>query len=199
MPTAKAKKVKRVAKTNAIDLLKEDHARVKKLFKAFEKAKEGDHEAIEDIITTACTELKVHSKIEEEIFYPAVRAQANHELEELLNEAKVEHGSVDALVEKLMTVKMDDDMYKANFTVVVEYVKHHVQEEEKQMFPKVRKLKGLDLADLAMQLRARQEKLMGELIKDAEPSELEDIEDEPLAVAAQSKKSRARRGPRAMR
>lgn len=199
MPTAKAKKVKRVAKTNAIDLLKEDHARVKKLFKAFEKAKEGDHEAIEDIITTACTELKVHSKIEEEIFYPAVRAQANHELEELLNEAKVEHGSVDALVEKLMTVKMDDDMYKANFTVVVEYVKHHVQEEEKQMFPKVRKLKGLDLADLAMQLRARQEKLMGELIKDAEPSELEDIEGGHLAVAAQSKKSRARRGPRAMR
>ncbi len=199
MATAKAKKIKRVEKMNAIDLLKEDHARVKKLFKAFEKAKEGDHEAIEDIITTACTELKVHSKIEEEIFYPAVRAKADHELEELLNEAKVEHGSVDALVEKLTTVKMDDDMYKANFTVVVEYVKHHVQEEEKEMFPKVRKLKGLDLNDLARQLRTRQEKLMGEFIKDVEPSAREDIEDEALAIAAQSKKSKTPRGPRATR
>ena len=200
MVASKAKQAKRAtANMNAIDLLKEDHARVKKLFKAFEKAKEGDHDAIEDIITSACTELKVHSKIEEEIFYPAVRAKADHELEELLNEAKVEHGSVDGLVEKLTTVKMDDEMYKANFTVVVEYVKHHVQEEEKEMFPKVRKLKGLDLNDLARQLRARQEKLMGELVKDVEPSAHEDIEDEALAMTAQSKKSKAPRGPRASR
>ena len=200
MVASKAKQAKRAtANMNAIDLLKEDHARVKKLFKAFEKAKEGDHDAIEDIITSACTELKVHSKIEEEIFYPAVRAKADHELEELLNEAKVEHGSVDGLVEKLTTVKMDDEMYKANFTVVVEYVKHHVQEEEKEMFPKVRKLKGLDLNDLARQLRARQEKLMGELVKDVEPSAHENIEDEALAMAAQSKKSKAPRGPRASR
>ena len=199
MAASKAKQGKRPAEMNAIDLLKEDHARVRKLFKAFEKAKEGDHEAIEDIITTACTELKVHSKIEEEIFYPAVRAKADHELEELLNEAKVEHGSVDALVQKLSSVKMDDEMYKANFTVVVEYVKHHVQEEEKEMFPKVRKLKGLDLNDLARQLRARQEKLMGELIKDVEPSAREDIEDESLAIAVRSKKSKAPRGPRASR
>lgn len=199
MAASKAKQGKRPAEMNAIDLLKEDHARVRKLFKAFEKAKEGDHEAIEDIITTACTELKVHSKIEEEIFYPAVRAKADHELEELLNEAKVEHGSVDALVQKLSSVKMDDEMYKANFTVVVEYVKHHVQEEEKEMFPKVRKLKGLDLNDLARQLRARQEKLMGELIKDVEPSAREDIEDESLAIGVRSKKSKAPRGPRASR
>ncbi|HEY9381648.1 MAG TPA: hemerythrin domain-containing protein [Burkholderiales bacterium] len=199
MAASKAKQTKRAANMNAIDLLKEDHARVKKLFKAFEKAKEGDHEAIEDIVTTACTELKVHSKIEEEIFYPAVRAKANHEIEELLNEAKVEHGSVDALVEKLTTVRMDDEMYKANFTVVVEYVKHHVEEEEKEMFPKVQKLRGLDLDDLGMQLRARQEKLMGELIKDAEIPGHEEMEDEPLVIAAQSKKSKASRGPRATR
>ena len=199
MAASKAKQTKRAANMNAIDLLKEDHARVKKLFKAFEKAKEGDHEAIEDIVTTACTELKVHSKIEEEIFYPAVRAKANHEIEELLNEAKVEHGSVDALVEKLTTVRMDDEMYKANFTVVVEYVKHHVEEEEKEMFPKVQKLRGLDLDDLGMQLRARQEKLMGELIKDADIPGHEEMEDEPLVIAAQSKKSKAPRGPRATR
>ena len=200
MVASKAKQAKRAtANMNAIDLLKEDHARVKKLFKAFEKAKERDHDAIADIVTSACTELKIHSKIEEEIFYPAVRAKADHELEELLNEAKVEHGSVDGLVEKLTTVKMDDEMYKANFTVVVEYVKHHVQEEEKEMFPKVRKLKGLDLNDLARQLRARQEKLMGELVKDVEPSAHEDIEDEALAMTAQSKKSKAPRGPRASR
>src|SRR3546814_20281875 len=106
-------------RSDAIELLEEDHARVKKLFKTFEKAKESDHEAIEDIITTACTELKVHSKIEKEIFYPAVRAKANHELAELLNEAEVEHESVDALVEKLTAVKLNDEMYKANFMVEI--------------------------------------------------------------------------------
>ena len=183
----------------ALEMLKEDHDKVKKAFKEFEKLDREDSATVQELVQTVCEELKVHTALEEEIFYPAVRAQANRELEELLNEAKVEHGSVDALVEKLTTVKMDDDMYKANFTVVVEYVKHHVQEEEKEMFPKVRKLKGLDLADLATQLRARQEKLMGELIKDAEPAEIEDIEGEPLAVAAQGKKSRARRSPRAAR
>lgn len=201
MAASKAKQSKRGTKmnANAIDLLKEDHARVKKLFKAFEKAKDGDKDTLDDIITTACSELQVHSKIEEEIFYPAVRAQADHELEEMLNEAEVEHGSVDALVEKLMSVKLDDEMYKANFTVVVEYVKHHVEEEEKEMFPKVRKLKGLDLGELAAQLRARQEQLMGEFIKDADRSANDETEEEAAMLAGQGKKSKGQRGSRATR
>ena len=162
MPTAKAKKVKRVAKTNAIDLLKEDHARVKKLFKAFEKAKEGDHEAIEDIITTACTELKVHSKIEEEIFYPAVRAQAEGESEDVLNEAEIEHEAADDLIAKLHELEADDPMYCAYFSVLAEYVRHHIREEEHDLFPRVAKMK-LDLQKLGEDMRLRREELFAEM------------------------------------
>lgn len=197
MAQSRAKRAKRTPKFDAIRLLTDDHARVKKLFRAFQKAeKADDHEAMEDIVTNACSELKVHSMIEEEIFYPAVRAQANEALKELLAEADVEHESVDALVKKLSTAKLDAEMHKANFTVVMEYVKHHVKEEEKEMFPKVRKLRGLDLQELGMQLRARQEELMGDLIKDtghASAIEEADEMEAPLAVAAKKPKAGGQR------
>ena len=194
-----AGKTRGKASVDAIELLIDDHERVKKLFKAFEKAeKSDDMEAMEDIITTCCAELDVHSKIEKEIFYPAVRAQADEEIEELLNEADVEHESVDALVQKLATVKLEDEMYKANFTVVMEYVQHHVKEEEKEMFPKVRKLKGLDLDELATQMRARQEELMGGYIKEAETAD-EDMEDEAAIVGEQGGKKSDQRSSRPQR
>ena len=186
---------KSAAKMDAITLLTDDHARVKKLFRSFEKLKDKDDElALQDVVTTACSELQVHSKIEDEIFYPAVRAQADHELEEMLNEAKVEHGSVDALVHKLANEKLDDEMYKANFTVVMEYVKHHVKEEEKEMFPKVRKLRRLDLKALGERMRARQEELMGEFIKEAgHAPEDGEMADEELLVGAKKSKGKGQR------
>jgi len=190
--TARKSNAKRsAAKMDAITLLTDDHARVKKLFRSFEKLKDKDDElALQDIVTTACSELQVHSKLEEELFYPAVRALADHELEEMLNEAKVEHGSVDELVHKLANQKLDDEMYKAHFTVVMEYVKHHVKEEEKEMFPKVRKLKRLDLKALGERMRARQEELMGEFIKEAgHAMEDSELADEALLIGAKKSKS----------
>jgi len=166
---------------DAIQLLTADHRSVEQLFKAFEKAeKEDDMEMMEQVITTACAALQAHSKIEEEIFYPAVRAEAgdDEELMDQLNEADVEHGAVDALVERLTTQKLDDDRYKANFTVVMEYVKHHVKEEEKEMFPKVRKLKGLDLQALGLKLSKRRQELMEELTGEQLPSADETISDD---------------------
>lgn len=194
MAQAKAKRAKRAPKFDAIRLLTDDHARVKKLFRAFQKAeKSNDHEAMEDIVTTACSELTVHSRIEEEIFYPAVRAQADEALREVLAEADVEHESVDALVKKLSTAKLDAEMHKANFTVVMEYVKHHVKEEEKEMFPKVRKLRGLDLQELGMQLRARQEELMGEFAREAGHAMDEEEEEEGTPLIAGQKKAKMKR------
>lgn len=186
---------KSTAKMDAITLLTDDHARVKKLFRSFEKMKDKDDDiALQDIVTTACSELQVHSQLEKEIFYPAVRALADHELEEMLNEADVEHESVDALVHKLANSKLDDEMYKANFTVVMEYVKHHVKEEEKEMFPKVRKLRRLDLKALGEQMRARQEELMGEFIKEAgHAPEDSEMADEALIVGAKKSKGKPSR------
>ncbi|HKO88499.1 MAG TPA: hemerythrin domain-containing protein [Burkholderiales bacterium] len=151
---------------DAIEMLMEDHARVRELFKSFEELEEGDDPEIVDIITTACLELMVHSKLEEEIFYPAVHDVATEELNKLLAEAEVEHETIDILVEKLATEQLDEEMYKANFTVVHEYVEHHVKEEEDEMFPKIRDLKGLDLDKLGAQMRARQIELVEEIAAD---------------------------------
>lgn len=153
--------------TNAIDMLMEDHREVEKLFKEFEKNKD-DTAVVEEIVTTACTALFVHSQLEKEIFYPEVLAAADKELKELLDEAEVEHEAVDNLVEKLSAVKLDDDSYKANFTVLSEFVKHHVKEEEDEMFPKVRKLKDLDLEALGATMEARKLELMEELAGEVE-------------------------------
>lgn len=144
---------------NAIDLLKEDHARVKQSFKEFEKLDQADTATLQEMVRAVCAELKVHTAIEEEIFYPAVREAI--EDEDLMNEAKVEHASAKDLIEQLEGMEADDPMLSATFTVLCEYVLHHVKEEESEMFPQVRK-SDLDLADLGAKLMARKEQLATE-------------------------------------
>jgi hemerythrin-like domain-containing protein len=146
---------------DAIELLKQDHRKVEELFKQFEKLVEDDEEAANVVIETACMELKVHDTIEMEIFYPAVReSAAEEEIEDLLDEAEVEHEGVRELIGKLEGMDLDDEKRTARFTVLTEYVKHHVKEEENEMFPKVSKLKGLDLEALGAQMAERKEELM---------------------------------------
>ena len=159
-------------KDDAIELLKKDHREVEGLFKEFEQL-EDNAEAAEQVIETACTELKIHDKIETEIFYPAVRQAAEQEeIEDLLDEAEVEHDSVRELIEKLEGMDPTDAKRHAHFTVLTEYVKHHVKEEEKEMFPKVKKLKSLDLKALGEEMKARKEALMAEMgIEVAEENE----------------------------
>ena len=161
---AKAKKPAETSELNAIELLKNDHRKVEELFKQFEKLKDDDEEAAAIVIETACAELKIHDAIETEIFYPAVREQAEEEeIEDLLDEAEVEHEGVRQLIEKLAAMDPDDDMRKANFTVLMEYVKHHVGEEEKEMFPKVEKLKEFDLETLGAEMTERKADLMADM------------------------------------
>ena len=112
-----------------------------------------------------------------EVFYPAVReAAAQEEVEDLLNEAEVEHSTVRQLIEKIEGMSPQDEKRSAHFTVLVEYVKHHVKEEEKEMFPKVKKLESLDLSALGRQMKERKAELMGEMGIDAEA--VEESEDE---------------------
>ena len=167
-------KTKSAGERTALDMLTQDHKRVQKLFKDFEKIDRGDEEGIRELVETACLELQIHSMLEEEIFYPAVRARAaGEEQEDLLNEAEVEHETVDELIAKLHALESDDPMYCAYFTVLAEYVKHHVKEEEQELFPKVEEMDGLDLNQLGEDMRLRREELFAEMERGDEP------EDEP--------------------
>ena len=144
-------------KLNAIELLKEDHAKVKQSFKEFEKMDHEDTATMQEMVRAVCAELKAHTQIEEEIFYPAVRGAI--EDEDLMNEAQVEHQSAKDLITQLEGMQPDDPMYSATFTVLGEYVLHHVKEEEGEMFPQVRKAK-LDLEELGAKIMARKQQLL---------------------------------------
>jgi len=143
--------------SDAIALLKDDHRKVEKLFKDFEGAK-GDGRK-ERLARQICMELVIHTKIEEEIFYPALEGKLE---EDMLSEAKVEHDSAKLLIAEIEAGNGESDEYfDAKVTVLQEQVEHHVEEEEKEMFPEVRKA-DLDLDALGEQIAARKKELMTE-------------------------------------
>ena len=144
----------------AIDLLKEDHDKVKKAFKEFEKLDRADSETCRQLVHTVCEDLRVHTMLEEEIFYPAVREAIDDE--DIMNEASVEHETAKTLIEQLENMEPDDPNYYATFTVLGEYVLHHVKEEEGEMFPQAKKAEELDLEALGEQMRQRKEELVAE-------------------------------------
>ena len=152
----------RAGKTDATVLLQRDHADVKKLFRQYEKLadNEADGQERQALAMQICQMLTVHATIEEEIFYPAAR-EAEVE-EDLLDEAEVEHASAKDLIAQIQSMSPDDELYDAKVSVLGEYVEHHVQEEEGQMFPKCRRAK-MDLAGLAEQLAERKSELMAEM------------------------------------
>ena len=152
----------RAAQSDATLLLTRDHAEVKKLFKEYEKLAdaEADGQERQELAAQICQMLTVHATIEEEIFYPAAR-EAEVE-SDLLDEAEVEHASAKELIAQIESMGPDDELYDAKVKVLGEYVNHHVQEEEGEMFPKCRKA-DIDLAELAQQLSERKAELMEEV------------------------------------
>lgn len=144
--------------TNALDLLKRDHKEVDDLFQHFEDAKEdGNRKLRGEIAAQICVALTVHATLEEEIFYPALRKNAT-DVKDLVDEAAVEHQTLKDIIERLQAAPTSDPLFDAGVKVLSEYVKHHVKEEEKELFPKV-KSSGLDLADLGGKLEARKTQL----------------------------------------
>src|SRR3954471_21252228 len=141
-------------------MLKEDHDKVEKAFKEFEKMDRSDSDTCRELVRSVCEDLKTHTTLEEEIFYPALREAM--EDEDLLNEAAVEHETAKMLIEQLENMAGDDPNYYATFTVLGEYVQHHVKEEEGEMFPEAKKAEGLDLDALGEQMKSRKEELVGE-------------------------------------
>jgi hemerythrin superfamily protein len=145
-----------------MEMLMEDHKKVQKLFKQFEKLhkQDGDEESKREIVEQCCMELKVHAEVEEQVFYPAAREAL--EEQDLVEEALVEHASAKDLIAKLEGMDGSEESYDATFTVLGEYVNHHVKEEEEEMFPKVKRAK-LDWEALAEQMEQRKMQMQQQL------------------------------------
>ena len=148
--------------TGAVELLKEQHDKVKKAFKEFEKFDREDTEGQQQLVQSVCEDLKLHTTLEEELFYPAAREAIADE--DLLNEAQVEHETAKMLIEQLENMGPDDPNFHATFTVLGEYVLHHVKEEEGELFPQAKK-SGIDLDALGERLRSRKSELTGQMEK----------------------------------
>lgn len=152
-----------MATNDAISLLKADHKEVADMFERFEKAREATKPKLAAEI---CQALTVHAQVEEELFYPAAREALGEDGEDLLDEAKVEHNSLKELIANIEGAGSQDELFDAHVKVLGEYTKHHVKEEEGELFPKCRKSE-MDLVALGAEMAARKKELMGKPAKKA--------------------------------
>lgn len=143
--------------TDAIALLKSDHRTVEGLFAEFENEQSKPRKIT--LATRICRELAVHAKVEEELVYPRALASFGQEDQSLIWEATIEHGTLSGLIDALGGAAASDDDFDAHVKVLKEYVKHHVKEEENEMFPRLRAT-GLDLEALGEEIAGRKQELM---------------------------------------
>ena len=139
----------------ATAMLRADHKKVSQLFAQYEQARTREHKRT--LVDEICTELLVHAQLEEEIFYPAVKAALQDH--ELIPEGIVEHASIKQLIEHLRDAEPDGEMFDAKVKVMGEFVEHHVKEEQNEMFPKARKSE-LNMRELGRRLAERKQQLL---------------------------------------
>ncbi|WLI90879.1 hemerythrin domain-containing protein [Massilia sp. R2A-15] len=143
--------------TDAIAMLTADHKEVKTMFEEYDGLGDRANASKKKLADKICTALTLHATIEEEIFYPALRA-ASKEAADLLDEALVEHAGAKDLIAQIQEMDPEDELYDAKVKVLGEQIDHHVGEEEGEMFPKAKKAK-LDLAALGAEMAARKDEL----------------------------------------
>lgn len=164
-------------KQDAVALLKADHRKVEGLFEDFEKATKAERK--QSLARQICMELKIHTILEEEIFYPACEGKID---EDLLAEAYVEHDAAKVLIAQIEESTPDAEFYDAKVKVLSEEIEHHVEEEEKRMegmFAQARKA-GLDMDALGEQMAARKKALMDESKSGGElPTKMSTMPDQP--------------------
>ena len=150
---------RRTGGQDAIALLKEDHKRVQTLLSKLEKTRNGD--ARRNLFEQIEADLKTHTKIEEDIFYPAFRDSSGAaKKQELYYEAVEEHHVVDLVLPELRTSGLSSEVFAAKAKVLKDVVEHHIDEEENEMFPKARKAMGAArLRELGTQMEERKEQL----------------------------------------
>ncbi len=144
---------------NAVAMLKQDHQRVKDLFETFEGTGDRAFRQKQEIAEQVFHELEVHTKLEEEIFYPAVQARGGKEGEELVAESEQEHHVVDVLMREMRKLDPKDEEWEAKFQVLMENVQHHIEEEEGEMFPMAQEKLGDTLNSLGTKMEERKQEL----------------------------------------
>ena len=178
------------SRNEVLEMLKEDHKRAKKAFRDFSKLQEeGDQAGCQALAEQTCKELQLHMRLEEEVFYPAARGGLDEE--DLIEEAEVEHGSAKTLIDQLSSLSPEDAKFAATFTVLGEYIKHHVKEEEGEMFEQLGRSK-VDWDSLLEEMLARRMELEGELGLDAAEEEGETEEQAAARIAASGDKAKSR-------
>ena len=170
----------------AIELLMTDHRKVETLFDQYEEEKESDEETRRTLAQRICGELTVHAQVEEELFYPWLRENLDEEKMELVEEAEVEHQSAKDLIAQIEAAGAIDETYDAKVKVLGEYVKHHVEEEENEIFKEVRGMQE-ELDELGQEMAARKAELMEEMGLEG---------DEPMVAMQQQKKGGRQQGAR---
>jgi hemerythrin superfamily protein len=140
---------------NALDILKKDHDKVKELFSEYD-ALSGDGAKKNEIAQTVLRELELHSRVEEDIFYPAMRARAGKDGKELVKHSVSEHHEIDDLVAELKDTDSSDPDFDDRFQELMEDVEEHIEEEETEMFPKAQIL-GEELEALGKQIQEEKE------------------------------------------
>ena len=146
-------------KPDAVALLKADHRKVEELFEKFKQGESLDDEAL---VQEICTELTIHSMLEEEIFYPACQGKVE---EDLLKEGYVEHDAAKMLIAEILAGEPSDEFFDAKMKVLKEEIEHHVKEEERQadsMFSQARK-SDIDLETLGEELARRKQELQQQI------------------------------------
>jgi hemerythrin superfamily protein len=195
---AKSKSGAARAQPLAIELLMSDHRKVEDLFEQYDQEKDSDEGTRREIAQKICGELTVHAQVEEELFYPWLRENLEDDDMEMVEEAQVEHQTAKDLIAQIESATDIDEVFNAKVKVLSEYIKHHVQEEENEIFPEVRDEQE-ELDELGQEMVARKSELKEEMGL-ADEGEEEDEDEESGATARGRGKSSTRestqRGPR---
>ena len=143
----------------AVEMLKHDHEKVKALFQQYEAAGHRAHRKKQGLAEEVFAELAVHTTLEEELFYPAMKRQTDQDGKDLVVEAVEEHHVVTTLMDELKGLDPTDERYDAKFKVLMENVEHHIEEEEGEMFPEAEEVLGERLERIGQQMHQRKEQL----------------------------------------
>lgn len=155
----------------ALELLESDHRKVEMLFDQYEDEKDGDEDTKRQLAERICAELTAHAQLEEEVFYPWVKENIDDDEMDMLEEAYVEHASAKDLIAQIQGATEVDAAYDAKVKVLSEYIKHHVQEEENELFEEIGDRRD-ELDELGQEMHARKAELMEELgLADAQGDE----------------------------
>lgn len=174
MPSRMNSRATTTARNEVLDMLKQDHQQVKKAYRSFTRMdRAADPLRAEALVRQMLADLLLHATLEEELLYPAARLALSEP--DLIDEAEVEHASTKALILQLNDMQADDPKFSASFTVLCEYVLHHVKEEEGEMFPQLQTAR-MDWEALADAMRARR--------ADLAPADADVDEAEPANVDA---------------